>query len=239
MDETVFCVTEDSSVLLWTGNPDCQTAHNEILTFLSENCAPFITDSKPKDNILRGNLGETITFCLGSWSRFGDSCLKHLPNALRPFSGKSNPEIDLLWMHIGKDPKDDWAVLQEVKTTVAASISYANNLIDDYDKLFGTQPRFTLHSRMQDFKNRLQYEQNRPQSILGRVSRMCGTSPATSRKIRLVPTVVHDNSAADVVSTMLAIRDTLVGREWHEIEPWAIGFSDLDSRLHRLARGVR
>ena len=65
MDETVFCVTEDSSVLLWTGNPDCQTAHNEILTFLSENCAPFITDSKPKDNILRGNLGETITFCLG------------------------------------------------------------------------------------------------------------------------------------------------------------------------------
>jgi hypothetical protein len=237
MSDEVFVSVDDSSVLLWSGNPDCQAAHAAILNFLSKNCTPFINSPKTDDHILRGNLGETITFCLGRWQVFGTDCLGHFANALRPFSGKSNPELDLLWVYFGASPKDDWAALQEVKTTGANTIAYASNLIDDYDKLFATNPRLTLHTRIQDFKNRLQYEQNRPDAILDRVTRLFAVSPKTSTKIRLLPTVVHDRTAQDVVSTMLAIRDTLINREWSNVESWAINLSQLDQRLMRLAGG--
>lgn len=233
----VFCFSEDSSVVLWTGNPDCQAAHDEILSFLTDHCQPFPSSVKNGDNILRGNIGETITFCLGKSERFDQEYLGHFANALRPFSGKSNPELDLLWVHFGATANDDWAVLQEVKTTAAQSIAYANNLIDDFDKLFGTNARLTLHTRVQDFKNRLEFEQNRPASLIRRASQLCGTSPAACPRIRLLPTVVHDTAAQDVVDTMLLVRETLSSKNWSDVEPWAIGLSSLDDRLIRLARG--
>lgn len=233
----VFSFTEDSSVLLWTGNPDCQAAHSEILSFLTAHCQPFPQTAKKGDNILRGNIGETIVFCLGKSERFGHDCLGHFANALRPFSGKSNPELDLLWVHFGVTANDDWAVLQEVKTTAAKSITYANNLIDDFDKLFGTNARLTLHTRIQDFKNRLEFEQNRPAHLIQRANQLCGTSPGACPRIRLLPTVVHDSQAEDVVETMLLVRETLSSKSWGGVEPWAVGLSALDDRLVRLARG--
>jgi hypothetical protein len=215
----VFGFVDESSVLLWTGNPNCQAAHDEILTFLTERCPPFVPSPQKGDKILRGNLGETITFCLGSSERFGDEWLGHFANALRPFSGKSNPELDLLWVHFGPTSNEDWAVLQEVKTTSAQSISYANNLIDDFDKLFGTNARFTLQTRIQDFKNRLEFEQKRAPELVRRVNHFCGTSPAGCPRIRLLSTVVHDTSAVDVVETMLLVRETLSSKSWSDVEP--------------------
>jgi hypothetical protein len=234
-----FSAAEASSVLLWSGDPDCQAAHDAILGFLDANCKPFPLSPQPDDNILRGNLGETITFCLGHWERFGHECHGHFANALRPFSGQSNPELDLLWVYIGRSQQDDWGVLQEVKTSGRGTIEYANNLINDYDKLFADNSRLTLQTRIQDFKNRLQYERNEPQAILDRVNRLFGLTPAGCSQLRLLPTVVHDLDATDVASTMLAIRDTLIGRSWYNVEPWAIGLSALDSRLLRLAGGQR
>lgn len=232
-----FQFTEESSVLLWSGNPACQAAHSEILAFLTENCKPFPAITREGDNILRGNVGETIVFCLGKSERFRDGCLGHFANALRPFSGKSNPELDLLWVHFGATARDDWAVLQEVKTTAAKSINYANNLIDDFDKLFGTNARLTLHTRIQDFKNRLEFEQNRPVDLIRRANLLCGPCPAACPRIRLLPTVVHDLAAEDVVETMLLVRETLSSKNWNDVEPWAVGLSSLDDRLVRLARG--
>lgn len=235
-----FTSVEDSSVLLWTGKPNCDAAHSEVLAFLNSHCQPFPTTVGAKDNILRGNLGETIVFCLGKSQQFGsNNCLGHFANALRPFSGKSNPELDLLWVHFGNCSKDDWAVLQEVKTTSADSIAYANNLVSDYDKLFGTNPRLTLQTRFQDFKNRLEFEQNRPAHILQRANQLLGVSPVACPRIRLLPTVVHDSVATDVVDTMLLVRESLTGKNWADVEPWAIGLSSLDDRLVRLARGKK
>lgn len=234
----VFSSVEQSTVLLWTGNPDCQAAHNEILKFLETNCKPFPANVIEEDNILRGNLGETITFCLGKTERFR-ACIGHFANALRPFSGKSNPELDLLWVHFGERPSDDWAMLQEVKTTSADSIDYAKNLTDDYDKLFGTNPRLTLHTRIQDFKNRLEFEHNKPRNILKRANQLAGTEPANCRRIRLLPTAVHDLTANDAAETMLVVRETLTARGWQNVEAWAIGLSSLDNRIVRLAKGRR
>jgi hypothetical protein len=70
-----------------------------------------------------------------------------------------------------------------------------------------------------------------------RVTRLSAVSPKASTKLRLLPTVVHDRTAQDVVATMLAIRDTLINREWNHVEPWAINLSQLDQRLMRLAGG--
>lgn len=232
-----FTSVEDSSVLLWTGKPDCDAAHADILEFLNGHCTPFPASVKAGDNILRGNLGETIVFCLGRTERFGSTCHGHFANALRPFSGKSNPELDLLWVHFGKNANDDWAVLQEVKTTSAASITYATNLIEDYDKLFGTNPRLTLQTRIQDFKNRLEFEQNQSAQIVQRANQLTGVSPVACPRIRLLPTVVHDSAATDVVDTMLLVRESLTGKNWADVEPWAVGLSSLDGRLVRLARG--
>lgn len=234
---SAFTSVEDSSVLLWSGKPDCDAAHSDVLAFLNGHCTPFPTSVKAGDNILRGNLGETIVFCLGRSERFGSKCLGHFANALRPFSGKSNPELDLLWVHFGQSAKDDWAVLQEVKTTAATSIDYATNLISDYDKLFGTNPRLTLQTRIQDFKNRLEFEQNQPADIVQRANQLIGASPVACPRIRLLPTVVHDSAATDVVDTMLLVRESLTGKNWADVEPWAVGLSSLDARLVRLARG--
>ena len=82
-------------------------------------------------------------------------------NATRPFRPNSAIDFDIVWLDLADDPKDDAATLQEVKTTSGPSLGYADNLIDDYDKLFGTNPRLTLWTRLQDIKNKLEFERSR------------------------------------------------------------------------------
>jgi hypothetical protein len=36
---------------------------------------------------------------------------------------------------------------------------------------------------------------------------------------------------------MLLVRESLTGKSWADVEPWAVGLSSLDGRLVRLARG--
>ena len=62
-----FARHDTGGVVLWVGDPDCQAAHDAILHWLQENCPLFSTESAEDDNILRGNLGETIAFCVGDW----------------------------------------------------------------------------------------------------------------------------------------------------------------------------
>jgi hypothetical protein len=65
-----FVRGDTSGVVLWGGDPDCQAAHDAILHWLNENCPNFYTDASEDDNILKGNLGETIVFCVGHWYVF-------------------------------------------------------------------------------------------------------------------------------------------------------------------------
>jgi len=111
-------------------------------------------------------------------------------------------------------------------------------LIHDYDKLFGTDPRFTLQTRLQDIKNKLEYEHQRP-DLCPRVADLAGRSPQTSPQVRLLPTLVHERLTSDPQTKMLAIRQTLYGKGWalSAVQPWAIGFFDSNARLLRLAMG--
>jgi hypothetical protein len=158
-----FAKSETHGVVLWVGDPDCQAAHDATLSWLSENCPTFYRTASATDTILKGNLGETITFCVGSWYIFNGSHVHAFSaNALKPLGGISKADIDIVWIHFGETGDDDMAILQEVKTTGEPSLSLADGLISDYDKLFGTDLRFTLHMRLQDIKNKIEYEHKRP-----------------------------------------------------------------------------
>ena len=73
----------------------------------------------------------------------------HAANAWDPLSSISRPDIDIVWAYFGELPDGDWVALQEVKTTVTNSLSIADNLIEDYDKLFGENPKLTLRTRLE------------------------------------------------------------------------------------------
>ncbi|MBM3226981.1 MAG: hypothetical protein FJZ47_24710 [Candidatus Tectomicrobia bacterium] len=136
-----FARHETHGICLWMGDPDCQAAHDGILQWLQEKCPTFCTDLPVGGslNILRGNLGETIAFYTGYWSVFQSVDVKSFTaNALNPFGRISKPDIDIVWIHFGATTDDDLAFLQEVKTTGEVSLSLADSLISDYEKLFAT-----------------------------------------------------------------------------------------------------
>lgn len=237
---TGFARQEMHGVVLWVGDPDCQAAHDATLSWLQEHCPNFCSVASAADNILKGNLGETIAFCVGYWYVFNDPSVKTFAdNALNPFGGISKPGIDIVWIRFGETGDDDMVVLQEVKTTGDSSLSLADNLISDYDKLFlGTDPNFRLHYRLWYIKNKLEYEHNQPE-LCPRVQALAGKSPETSPQVVLLPTLVHERIGSDPQTKMLAIRETLYGKGWprRAVQPWAIGLFDLNSRLLRLAMG--
>jgi hypothetical protein len=237
-----FTVTTSEGVREWCGAPDCQAAHNELLVWLNENCSPFREKNQAKqdDNILRGNVGEAIAFCVSFWHDC-DNYRAFATNATRPFRPKSDIDIDILWLNFGKNSANDFAIIQEVKTTNAVDLAYANTVIDDYDKLFSTNPRLTLQTRLQDVKVDLKLKLSKAESELlcPRVSELAGQSPKSCNKIQLRPTLVHELIGTKPRPKMTAIRSSLVGKGWpaESVEAWAIGLTDLDARLIRLATG--
>jgi hypothetical protein len=190
------------------------------------------------DTRLKGNLGESIGFYIGKNHEFRD-CRAFAANALTPFRNISQADLDIVWVLFADDSKDDLAILQEVKTTSSSDLAYADKLTEDYAKLFGSDPRTTLHTRLQGIKARLRYEQNEP-ALSDRVAELAansGRSAKTATQLLLVPTLLHERSGTDPVKKMVAIRSAITGLGWQSqyIEPYAIGLTDLDDRLLRLA----
>ena len=116
-----FARSDAGGVVLWFGDPDCQAAHNSLLAWLRRKCSPFLPSARRDDNILRGNLGESIGFCVAYWHGYSD-CHGFPANALRPFRPNSAIDLDIVWLRFGADASDDVATLQEVKTTSGASL---------------------------------------------------------------------------------------------------------------------
>ena len=227
-----------SGVLLWTGNPDCQAGHDWLLNWLQMNAVPFLPAPPAWLNTRRqGNLAEAVSMCLG-WNlpRLGTRC--YPANGQSPLSDISRPDIDLFWLGFGSLPGDDFIVIQEIKCTGGTDLSYADSLLKDYAKLFAPNPDFTLQTRIQAIQT-LMLLQDTPETLIRRVSRIAGTSPHTSGMgVRLVPTLVHDLNSVPPTPKMLAVTATLTTRGWANVEPWAIGMTDLLDRFGRLSRGM-
>jgi hypothetical protein len=195
--------------------------------------------SEPLNPRLAGNLGEFITFFIGNGTRY-QSCHVTAANALAPISNISKPDLDLLWLHLPEGrPQEDYAVVQEVKTTYASDLGYARELLRDYAKLFGVEPSLTLISRLRYASNVFRYQTRRP-DLAERILDLAGITPATCPNIRLTPTLIHDRAYGDPITTMAAIRTVLVAADgWSDssVDMWAIALGALRDRLERLARG--
>ena len=223
--------------LAWEGNPDDGAAHQTILTWLQGVVtAGFLKSSELLSNPAKGNLGEFIAYGKGEGFVFTNIAVAHGANTWDPLSQISRPDIDIVWLHFGDTDNDDWAALQEIKTTGEASLRLADDLIADYDKLFGENLRLTLQTRLGALKNKL--EQQGQGALSQRVTALGGPSPNRARGIRLVPTLLHD-AAHGSLTKMTAVRQVLIGRGWSSdvVECWSVAITDLDNRLTRLARG--
>ena len=236
---TSFVASAEDGVREWCGDPDCQAAHEALLGWLKDNCKPFrrVAEAKSDDNILRGNVGESIAFCVSLWH----DCADHrvfATNACRPFRPKSDIDIDILWLSFGKQSTQDFAIIQEVKTTSGLDLAYATTVVEDYEKLFGTNTRLTLNTRLQDVKTDLRFKLSKEEALplCRRVSKLAGQSPKTCSKIQLRPTLVHELKGTKPNPKMMAVRTTLIGKGWSAdaVETWAIGLTDLDALTHSI-----
>jgi hypothetical protein len=226
-----------NQVSLWTGSPDCQAGHEAVLGWLKQICKEFPKPARLGKRI-KGNLGECIGYFIGHHSDFG-IFRGFAANAMVPFEDISRPDLDVVWVFFGDTPVDDLVALQEVKTTSQSDLSYADELVDDYKKLFGSDPQTTLHVRLQTVKNKLEYEHKRADLAerLGRLEAESGQGPKTATQVKLYPTLVHELSSQNPDKKMQAVRTSITGLGWppSRIHAWAVGLSDLDNRLLRLA----
>lgn len=244
MAKTSFAHASAGGVVIWNGDPNCQAAHDAMLNWLRDTVDRFLSSTEAADggNILRGNLGESIAFCVSFWHDCG-KYRAHAVNAWRPLSPQSAIDIDIVWICFAKKPKDDFAIVQEVKTTSGSTLSYANDLIADYEKLYGTNLDLTLRTRFKPLKKDFLFKVGGPEGkrLSERLFALVGGSPSTSPQIRLRPTLVHEMAGTNPQGKMTYIRNTLIGKGWTPalVEGWAIGLTDLDARLQRLATGKR
>jgi hypothetical protein len=223
--------------LSWEGDPDDDAAHQTILAWLQGTVtADFLKPTEPLSNAVKGNLGEFIAYRIGESYVFTNVTMAHGANTWDPLSQISRPDVDIVWLYFGSTEADDWAALQEVKTTGEAPLGLADRLIADYEKLFGENLRLTLQTRLGALKNKL--DQQGQGYLSSRVTALGGPSPNRAFGIRLIPTLLHD-AAHDSTTKMAVVRQALIGQGWSSnvVECWSIALGDLDNRLTRLARG--
>ena len=239
-----FAHVSHGGVVTWSGKPNCQAGHDAMLKWLTDTVDRFLTpgEFEAGGNIVRGNIGESIAFCVSHWHDCGNH-RAHAVNAFRPLNSQSATDIDIIWICFAAKAKDDFAIVQEVKLTGGASLSYANDLIKDYDKLYGSNLDLTLRSRLKPLKADFLFKVGGAEgkAMASRLLPLVGGGPRTSPRIRLRPTLVHELAGTNPQAKMTSIRNTLIGNGWTAdlVEGWTIGLTDLESRLLRLATGKK
>ena len=234
-----FRKNQDSTIdwSLWEGDPDSDAAHQTILQWLeSAATSGFLTSTQSLSPAIKGNLGEFTAYQIGSNFVFTNGEIAYGANTPDPLSPKSQDGVDIVWLYFGFSEADDWAGLQEIKTTGEPTLRLANELINDYDKLFGENVRLTLQTRLTALKNK--FDQQGKRHLSSRLTALGGPAPYQARGVRLYPTLFHD--AADISETkMTSIRQVLIGRGWsaNTVECWSVVLDNLDDRLARLSRG--
>ena len=223
--------------LKWNTDPDDDAAQRTMIKWLS--CvvpAGFLSVESDFSNRIKGNLGEFIAYKIGREYAFTEISAVSGANTTDPLADISRPDVDIVWLNIGQNQTDDWAVLQEVKTTGEPSLRLADLLISDYDKLFGENVSLTLPSRLTVLKNKL--EQLGQGHLSSRITALTAPSPDLANRIRLIPTLLHDGEN-DPSAKMVSVRQALIGRGWlpAAVECWSIAIGEIDERLGQIAKG--
>jgi hypothetical protein len=234
----MFVKLNQSGVAVWTGTPDCQAAHDQLLAALNIANTIFLPVGTALTSHRKGSLGEFIALTVGHVNDLAN-CRVIAANADNPLSNISRPDLDLLWLFFGATPSEDFGIVQEVKTTEDSGLNYADRLIEDYAKLFDTDPQFTLQSRFGVAANKMEH-MRLGVDLCCRTRELGGISPDTSPGVRLVPTLVHERKGARPVPKLIAVKSTIVASEgWRSssVECWSIALEGLHNRLARLTWG--
>ena len=236
---SVFSKTTAGGIQLWVGNPDCQTAHNFLLGHLVRMQANFIGATEELGTRRQGNIGEFIGLRVAYDAGMG-GLRKFAANATNPLNTISKTDLDICYILFHEsDESRDIIYIQEVKTTFGLTLSYADTLAKDFEKLFGGDPNLTLQSRMQVICTRLEIETNE-EHLCERALALAATKPAECTKVRLIPTLVHERVGTQPAPKLVAVRTSIISQGWNgsSVDAWSIAFTDLEDRLTRLARGM-
>lgn len=233
-----FQKTDKSGILVHVGEPDCNAAHAALLAALNAMGTAFIGPTDQLTLSQKGNLGEFVSLHIGRHDAFAGH-QGFASNAIQPLTKISGAGVDLMFVYF--DPiyeENDLLYIQETKTTSQENLNYFSALEADYEKLFSTDLNLTLQSRISYLSNSFEMERNND-DYARRVQRLGGTSPSQCTRTRLIPTGIHKLGIGNPVQKMLAVKTAIAGFGWVQssISPWAIGLSDLEDRLLRLARG--
>jgi hypothetical protein len=229
-----FNYVQSGSVALWTGDPNCQNGHDYMRTWLRTHISPYPVTWIDGDTRTQGNLGEALAFCVAKFGQL-DTYRPFVANAFAPFSGISRNEIDILWIGFGPTPADDRAIIQEVKTTFAQDLAYAKQLLPDYEKAFGVDPKVQFNTHLGKVKVELEMTHKRP-DLAKRVNALTATTPANAKRIVCIPTLVHDLAGADPAGTLSAIKSAMLAKGWVSVHPWSIALSEIKLRFPRIAQ---
>lgn len=233
----VYTHPQQGGLTAWRADPDEESAHSVLLQWLASTVGSiFLPETEPLTNAIKGNLGEFIGYQIGKNYAFVNGEIAHSANASAPLSRISRSGLDVVWMYFGANPSDDWAAVQEVKTTGQGSLGLADELIDDYAKLYGTDHRVRLEPRLYSLMSVLR--ELGLDHLTPRLTALGGPGPNSTTGIYLLPTLVHDSSN-ESSTKMLAVRQTILGQGWSPrvVNCWSIGLNQIDDRLERLARG--
>jgi hypothetical protein len=221
----------------WRGKPQCSDLHSFVLDHLRQIGCTFVPPGSSLSLPQMGNLGEFICFVVERAKIFPE-CIFEAANALRPLNTISNDGVDILWLSLQQNPEDDFVVLQEVKTTGDPDLTIHRKLVEDYRKRFGQSSAETLSTALQALKSRLVFRDRKPEWAL-RVTKLAATSPTNASRIFLMPTIVHDASAANAQGILLSVRTAVAALKWPEsvIYPRSIALTELTHRLEQLSQG--
>lgn len=228
---------QQGGLTAWSADPDYESAYSLLLHWLANTVGSiFLPETEPFTNTIKGNLGEFVGYQIGRNYAFVHGEIAHSANASAPLSRISRSGLDVVWMYFGANPSEDWAAIQEIKTTGQGSLGLADELADDYAKLYGTDHRVRLEPRLYSLMSVLR------ELGLGqfspRLTALGGPGPNSTTGIYLLPTLIHDSSN-ESSTKMLAVRQTILGQGWppRVVNCWSVGLNQLDGRLERLARG--
>lgn len=234
----MFVKQTHNEVVLWVGQPDCQAAHRQLLDALVQAKTAFLPEGTKLTERRKGNIGEFASLVVGRANDFANWKVI-AANAHDPLSDISHPSVDLTWFSFGATNTEDLVVVQEVKTTGDSKLSYADKLIVDYGKLFGTDLQFTLQTRLNVAANAME-GLGFARDLCCRARELAGVSADTSPGVALLPTLVHEREGADPMSKLSVVRTTIISTQgWTPaaVSCWSITLQNLESRISRLTWG--
>lgn len=236
---TIFHKQTTSGIELWRGDPTCQAAHEALLTVLAKT-GLFLAAGDQLTTRRQGNLGEFIALNVALQAPLQHNSI-HALNAFQPLQDISHAGLDVTYLYFDPtDPAKDHLYIQEVKTTSGVTLSYADTLTEDYQKLFEEDPKFTLNTRIQGLATKVELGDKRP-DLSDRLRALAATEAKLCTQVKLIPTLVHEKAGTSPVTKLLAVKTAISTLGWGpaQIQPWSIALEDLIPRLTRMARGQK